>query len=66
VAEVIEYRPRKQVRLKGDVAIKMERSTNNEWLDEIRHRIQESLSQAKRDKLRDEYGMKFEYTEPGR
>ena len=62
MAEVIEYRPRKQVRLKGGVAIKMERSPNNEWLDEIRHRIQESLSQAKRDKLRDEYGMEFEYT----
>jgi hypothetical protein len=51
------------VRLKGGVAIKMERSPNNEWLDEIRRRIQEALSQAKRDKLRDEYGMKFEYTD---
>jgi hypothetical protein len=41
----------------------MANSTNNEWLDEIRRRTQESLSQAKRDKLRDEYGMKFDYTD---
>jgi len=41
----------------------MESSPNNEWLDEMRHRIQEALSQAKKDKLRDEYGMAFEYTD---
>lgn len=29
----------------------------------MRRRIQESLSQAKRDRLRNEYGMKFEYTD---
>ncbi len=37
---------------------------NNEWLVEMRLRIQNALSQAKRDKLRDEYGMKFEHTDP--
>lgn len=37
---------------------------NNEWLDEIRQRIQEALSQAKRDKLRNDYGMEFEFTDP--
>jgi hypothetical protein len=41
----------------------MENRINNDWLDEIRHRIQEALGQAKRDKLRDEYGMKFEDTD---
>jgi hypothetical protein len=41
----------------------MEHSPNNEWLDEIRRRIQKAISQTKRDKLRDEYGMKFEYTD---
>lgn len=41
----------------------MERGSNNEWLDEMRRRIQETLSQVKRDKLRDEYGMEFEYTD---
>lgn len=41
----------------------MESSTNNEWLDKMRHRIQEALSQAKRDTLRNEYGMAFEYTD---
>jgi hypothetical protein len=41
----------------------MERNTNNEWLDEMRRRIQEALSQAKKDKLRTEYGMEFEYTD---
>jgi hypothetical protein len=41
----------------------MKDNINNEWLDEIRRRIQEALSQAKRDKLRDEYGMAFEYTD---
>jgi hypothetical protein len=49
--------------MKGSIAIKMEHSSNNEWLDEIRRRTQKSLSQAKRDKLRDEYGMEFEYTD---
>jgi hypothetical protein len=43
---------------------KMENHINNDQLDEIRRRIQESLGQAKRDKLRDEYGMKFEGTDP--
>jgi hypothetical protein len=37
---------------------------NNDWLDEIRRRVQETLSQAKREKLRDEYGMLSEYTDP--
>jgi hypothetical protein len=41
----------------------MEINPNNEWLDEMRHRIQAALSQAKKDKLRDEYGMTFEYTD---
>jgi hypothetical protein len=41
----------------------MKNSINNEWLDEIRRRIQEALSQAKRDKLRDKYGMEFEHTD---
>lgn len=36
---------------------------NNEWLDEMRQRIQQALGQAKRDKLRREYGMQFEYTD---
>jgi hypothetical protein len=30
----------------------------------MRQRLQETLSQAKKDKLRDEYGMEFEYTDP--
>ena len=42
----------------------METGTNTEWLDEMRRRIQEALSQAKKDKLRDEYGMQFEYMDP--
>jgi hypothetical protein len=41
----------------------MQPDLNNDWLDDIRQRIQESLSQAKRDKLRDAYGMEFEYTD---
>src|SRR5688572_7753777 len=41
----------------------MENSLNNEWLDEIRQRMQEVLNQAKRDKLRDEYGMQSWYTD---
>jgi hypothetical protein len=41
----------------------VENSINNEWLDEMRRRIQEALSQAKRDTLRDEYGLAFEYTD---
>ncbi|MCL4299766.1 MAG: hypothetical protein KJ077_28780 [Anaerolineae bacterium] len=36
---------------------------NNEWLDEMRRRIQEALSQAKRDKLRTDYGMEFASTD---
>lgn len=43
----------------------MKNNITNEWLDEIRLRIQKSLSQAKRDKLHTEYGMEFEYTNPG-
>lgn len=43
----------------------MKNNITNEWLDEIRQRIQKSLSQAKKDKLRTEYGMEFEYTNPG-
>jgi hypothetical protein len=39
----------------------MESSPNNEWLDEIRQRMQESLNQARKDKLREEYGMEFYY-----
>ncbi len=41
----------------------MENSINNEWLDEMRQRLQETLSQAKKDKLRDEYGLEFDYTD---
>ncbi len=37
---------------------------DNEQLDEMRWRIQESLTQAKRDELRDKYGMQAEYTNP--
>jgi hypothetical protein len=43
--------------------IQMTNNVSNDWLDEIRRRVQESLSQAKRDTLRDEQGMKFEYTD---
>lgn len=39
--------------------------TNNVWLDEMRRRIQEALSQAKRDKLRTGYGMELKSTDPG-
>jgi hypothetical protein len=52
--------------MRGEVeaeAIQMSNNLNNDWLDEIRRRVQESLSQAKKDKLRDEYGMEFEYTD---
>ncbi len=38
---------------------------DNDSLDEMRWRIQESLIQAKRDKLRDEYDMQASYTAPG-
>ena len=41
----------------------MENHINNEWLDEMRRRIQESLSQAKREMLRNKYGLEFEYTD---
>jgi hypothetical protein len=41
----------------------MTNGINNDWLDEIRRRVQETLSQAKKDRLRDEYGMEFEYTD---
>lgn len=41
----------------------MMNNINNKWLDEIRRRTQEALSQAKKEKLRDEYGMEFEYVE---
>jgi hypothetical protein len=41
----------------------VENNINNEWLDEMRRRIQESLSQAKRDTLRNQYGLEFEYTD---
>ena len=33
-------------------------------LDEMRRRIQESLIQAKREQLRDEFGMQFDYVNP--
>lgn len=33
-------------------------------LDEVRRRIQESLALAKREQLRDEFGMKFDYFDP--
>jgi hypothetical protein len=49
--------------MKGSQVIQMTNTINNDWLDEIRRRVQESLSQAKRDKLRDEYGMQFEHTD---
>ncbi len=42
---------------------KMEPTPNNEWLDKIRHRFQKTLSQAKKDKLRTEYGLEFEHTD---
>lgn len=41
----------------------MKNNPNNEWLDEIRQRIQEATNQAKKDKLHTEYGMAFEHTE---
>jgi hypothetical protein len=41
----------------------VENNINNEWLDEMRRRIQEALSQAKRDTLRNQYGLAFEYTD---
>jgi hypothetical protein len=41
----------------------MESNPNNDWLDEMRRRIQEALSQAKRDTLREKYGMQFEHTD---
>jgi len=44
-------------------AIPMTNSLNSDWLDDIRRRVQETLSQAKKDKLRDEYGMEFDYTD---
>lgn len=34
------------------------------WIEDIRRRIQESLNEAKRDKLRDQYGMIDEYHSP--
>ena len=37
---------------------------DNDSLDEMRRRIQESLTQAKRERLRDEFGMLFEYSDP--
>ncbi len=43
----------------------MKRSPSNEWLDEMRRRIQEALSQSKRDKLRNKYGMEFEARDSG-
>ena len=46
--------------IKGDI-IKMEHNINNDWLDEMRQRIQVGLSQAKRDRLRHKYGLEFEY-----
>lgn len=41
----------------------MHNDINNDMLDEMRQRMQESLSQAKKDKLRAEYGMEFESTD---
>jgi hypothetical protein len=41
----------------------MQRGINSNRLDEIRQRMQESLSQAKKDKLRTEYKMEFEQTD---
>jgi hypothetical protein len=37
----------------------------NEWIDDIRRRIQESLIESKRERLEDEYGMVAGYTAPG-
>lgn len=37
---------------------------SNEELDEMRRRIQEAISQAKREELRDKFGMQAEYTDP--
>jgi hypothetical protein len=36
---------------------------NDEWLDEMSPHIQEAVSQVKRDKRRNDYGMKFEFTD---
>ena len=41
----------------------MTNSIHNDWLDEMQRRVQETLSQAKRDKLRDEYGMELEHSD---
>lgn len=37
---------------------------DNEWLDDIRRRIQEALAQSKRDELLEKYGMQAEYKAP--
>jgi hypothetical protein len=37
---------------------------DNHSLDEIRRQIQESLAQSKREQLRDDFGMLYEYTDP--
>lgn len=37
---------------------------DKDQLDEIRRRLQEALIQAKRDELRDQYGMLFDYRNP--
>lgn len=38
----------------------MTNQINNEWLDEIRERIQVAVNQAKKDKLQTDYGLTFE------
>lgn len=42
----------------------MNDNQDNQWLDDIRHRIQESLIQSKREQLQDDYGMVADYTAP--
>ena len=37
---------------------------DNDQLDEIRRGLQESFIQSKKDKLRDNHGMEFEFTDP--
>jgi hypothetical protein len=41
----------------------MDQSPDSKWLDEMRQRLLEALSQAKRLKLRHKYGLKLEYTD---
>ena len=42
----------------------MHTTPDNQWLDDIRQRIQAALNESKRDVLRDQYGMIDEYRSP--